>query len=517
MKNAIGYARISTTDQSNFSISGQQEYIVTHCQRSDINLLDIFTDGGQSAKNFDRANWKELQVYIKKNFKNVDYLIVSKYDRFSRNVAEALKMIDDLEKKYNIKVISVMEPIALHPDSPYYFQFRTQMLLGADVELRVIRDRTRFGMVSAAKNGRYVSSAPVGYKNERDAQNKPIITVFEPKADLIREVFNLYLSGMPLAEIKQTMKAPLNLKGNSAIRRILTNHVYAGLIRVPSYYDEPEKFVKGIHEGIISENDFYRVQNMLNNKVQVHTIYNEEVPLRGVVKCHCGKMLTAGNSKGKSKHYWYYKCPEHLHNLSGNRMHSQIVEILESLKLLPDYIQRLKSKVQNNLKSKQKEAINTKASKILDLKRVEERIESLQLKYISGDFDVVEYKKWQAKLKTEKSAIEQTISSLQVADTTLLDFVFSKISSLSELYQSANIFRKQSLLKILFGENLCYENGVYRTPYIMPLFIHKSLVLKEKRLLELQETALFSGLTPASAPYGISIELKKLAEWLKAA
>ena len=56
MKKAIGYVRISTEDQSNFSIDGQQKLIAEYCTKKGIELLNMFTDEGQSAKNFDRLD-----------------------------------------------------------------------------------------------------------------------------------------------------------------------------------------------------------------------------------------------------------------------------------------------------------------------------------------------------------------------------------------------------------------------------------------------------------------------------
>lgn len=58
MKKAIGYARISDDDQSRWSTGGQQTLIRDHCSKEKIELTAIFTDEGESAKNFDRANWK---------------------------------------------------------------------------------------------------------------------------------------------------------------------------------------------------------------------------------------------------------------------------------------------------------------------------------------------------------------------------------------------------------------------------------------------------------------------------
>jgi len=517
MKTAIGYARISTTDQSNFSIPGQQEYITNHCRREGIELLDIFCDKGQSAKTFDRANWKELESYVKKNYKTVDYLVVAKYDRFSRNLAEALNTIDRLEKKYKIRIISVMEPIALHPDSPYYFQFRTQMLLGADVELRVIRDRTRFGMVSAAKSGRYVACAPTGYKNTRDSADKPIIVIDEEKAPLIQRVFSLYASGMPLAEIKKEMTGTaLKLKGNSALPRILTNPVYAGLIRVPAYYDDPERITKGIHASIISEGIYYQVQDMLFGRRQVHTSFNDEVPLRGLLRCECGRMITAGNSKGRNRNYWYYRCPVHMKNLSGDKLHKQLRDILKELSLPPEAIADLKDKIFKTSRNRMKSGIQKRENTTKDLTKVQEQIDSLELKYITNQIDAETYRKWKPKLQVQAANLETAIAETKGADLGKITRALDKLQDLHGLYESASVFRRQSFLRLLFGDELSYSENIYRTNYMLPLFLHKAMILKEKQLLSIDNNCSIFGVTPVSAPGGSTSQLLKIAEWLAA-
>lgn len=89
MKKAIAYIRISTKDQSNFSLTGQEQYIRDFATKQGYEILALFTDDGQSAKNFDRPDWKLLQQFCKDNQHQVDALIVAKYDRFSRNLKAA--------------------------------------------------------------------------------------------------------------------------------------------------------------------------------------------------------------------------------------------------------------------------------------------------------------------------------------------------------------------------------------------------------------------------------------------
>ena len=97
---------------------------------------------------------------------------------------------------------------------------------------------------------------------------------------------------------KQSKPEGLNRGGNSTIRRILNNPTYVGMIKVPSYYDEPERLIDGNHQPIIDNSTWWSVQLKLSGK-QNNRHSNEEVPLRGSLHCHCGRYLTAGNRKGK--------------------------------------------------------------------------------------------------------------------------------------------------------------------------------------------------------------------------
>lgn len=51
--------------------------------------------------------------------------------------------------------------------------------------------------------------------------------------------------------------------GNSAINRILINPLYAGLVRVTAGVNSPEKLVKGLHEKMVAESQYYRAQELL--------------------------------------------------------------------------------------------------------------------------------------------------------------------------------------------------------------------------------------------------------------
>lgn len=69
----------------------------------------------------------------------------------------------------------------------------------------------------------------------------------------------------------------------------------------------------------------------------------------------------------------------------------------------------------------------------------------------------------------------------------ILNNNIEKCTDLNYVYQLAALPEKQQLLNKVFDRKLYYFQGVYRTPWIMPLFAHNSLILKEKNLLDIQK------------------------------
>ena len=97
-KNAILYRRVSTSNQKEFgnSLNAQQSSLRDFCSKHSVNIVKEFQED-YSAKNFNRPEWKKLNDFAKKNKRDIDYLLVVDWDRFSRNVFEALGVINDFK------------------------------------------------------------------------------------------------------------------------------------------------------------------------------------------------------------------------------------------------------------------------------------------------------------------------------------------------------------------------------------------------------------------------------------
>ena len=90
MKNVILYVRVSTDEQADkgYSLRDQEAKLLQYCKELNYRVIDIYRED-YSAKTFKRPEFKKLLAYCKSNKKQVDELLLVKWDRFSRNTAES--------------------------------------------------------------------------------------------------------------------------------------------------------------------------------------------------------------------------------------------------------------------------------------------------------------------------------------------------------------------------------------------------------------------------------------------
>lgn len=481
MKTALSYARISTDEQSNFSIEGQLRANEDYAKKHGIQVVESFIDDGYSAATFNRPEWKRLEKILSDGKVKVDFLIVHKYDRLIRNVMEAFVLIDKLEQKWNIRLVSVAENFSIDPHSPFFFKMRADLFVNAEFERRVISDRTKFGVWVAKSNGRFLGVAPYGYRNARDERNKPIIVVNDTEAEIVVQVFEDYATGLDIVDVLTRAKeAGFTRKGNIVIQRMLANPVYVGRVLVPKYKDEAEKLVEGIHQPIVDLDLWRRVEaRRLGKRKPIVKAKNDEFPLRGVVLCQsCQSPMTGANSKGKNKWYGYYKCNTCKgENHSVSRSHEELTQVLRSLSIEGPELDRMIEQSRKALKVKLNESTQTISKIESDISTLGSKIESLELKYIENKVDHEMYSKWMSEFRRELNLKRVQLSNLERVDEKAYDIFEmnrTKLGRLDEVWKGSSVSDKQMLVRLLFPQGLEKSNTGYRTPKVNSLFSYKA-------------------------------------------
>lgn len=506
-KRAYQYIRISQEDQSNFSITGQKRFNESFAARIDCEIIKTFIDDGRSAKDFNRPQWRLLEKEIYKNRHHIDYLIISKYDRLIRNVREGLVFLEKIENKWGVKVVSAMEDYYSHPDDPMFVRDRTQRLLDAEVERLRISDRVKFGNWQAANEGRYPHKAPFGYRNERDDRNKPILVLDQDRAEIIRFIFDSFIQGVPLSIIRTKARSMgFTLQGRSAIQRILSNPVYAGLIEVKPYRSEKARNIKGMHDPVVDERTFYLAQSMIQmNEQGPKVVASDDLPLRGVIGCiQCGSIYTGGRSRGRSKYYHYYRCPECSKvNIGADKIHAMVEGVLSDMAIPQKYLSYIrlqsKSRIEQIEKSRKSEEVVLKRK----IDELNQKIDSVTEKFISDQIDQKSYDKFRAKYEREKASLESQIrpkewSSFKIND--FIDDLMPIISDLAGFFKALSTPGKQLFFSSLFGHGSKVSQSLFEPHFIHPVFRSNDLNIKGLRIQKTPEIDHYLGGNYISAP-----------------
>ncbi|WP_042720310.1 recombinase family protein, partial [Flavobacterium sp. B17] len=121
---------------------------------------------------------------------------------------------------------------------------------------------TYYGMRRAKKEGRLMGRAPYGYVNRITENGKKYVTPKEPEASNMQWAFNEMSKGVYSAS--QIMDMMNRKEGKSvkisAFLTSLRNTAYCGKIYVEQFNEEEAHFVTSIHEPLISEELFEKVQ-----------------------------------------------------------------------------------------------------------------------------------------------------------------------------------------------------------------------------------------------------------------
>ncbi|MFC5683183.1 recombinase family protein [Flavobacterium sp. MAHUQ-51] len=490
MKRAIRYLRFSQLGQSNGSIERQELYTDQWLKFNNVELVDTFIDRGRSAKTFDRPDFIKLQEFISKHFKSVDYLLVDQMDRFSRDAGEAMSMVKTLQRKYNIQVVSVTEGITFDYDTPgSFFRAGLQLLLAEEDNInRSIK--IRGGLYTArAKEGRYIGiKPPFGYVKLGEGKERKLV-IDETEAKIVKFIYDAFLHDTPLYIIKEKARAlGFPKRGNTAVERILSNPVYAGMLQVQGYKEYPGGIFPAIHEAIIDTATWQLVQSKMKKPEKIRTVLDEDLPLRGILKCHCGNYLTGAPSRSKSgKYFHYYKCKFSKHNnISAIKAHKQLLEIWELMSLPKNRLLEIKQSTNKAIEENLKVSKNKIIEKKLILEETQQKMFSVEEKWIKNEISKDTYDRWYSSYSNTifscKSAIER-LGKFESNAYTILQKNLDMLGDMKNIYLRADIIQKREFVKLVFDSNLYYQDGIYRTPTMIDSLSHNHLIMNEKWLL----------------------------------
>lgn len=465
-------ARVSSDEQAKgFSLDIQKNKLQDYCKREEIAVKHILRED-HSAKNFDRPEWKRLREILSQSNHGVNLLLITSWDRFSRNLHEALIEIEWLRSK-GVSVMAIDQPIDMSVPENKLMLAIYLTVPEVDNDRRSIKIRE--GMRAALIAGRWCRPAPKGYRNTRDENNRPII-VPSDIAKWIEYAYEQIMEGWTQADILRVFKenkVPIKRNGLSILLR---NPIYIGKIIVPKQGDEAERIIDGLHDAIIDEELYFKVQEELSKRKQTPVVSKykpkELFPHRGMLMCSkCGKKVTASFSRSKSgKRHGYYHCNScRKERHPAGKVHGAIESIMDQLSFSKGVKDLYDSLLQLALGSSKEKDQKEKTRLVNEIAKTESRLIKLQDLLLDEAITADDYAEMKSRTQSELRKLQSKLGRLEESGEDISSKLGQSVhilKNMSNTFKVATNPQKIEILRAIFPETLQFDGTKCRTPRI---------------------------------------------------
>lgn len=404
------YPRMSTEDQSRFgfSLDEQEESLKRLCEYKGYKIYKVYREEGVSAKSMNRPKFQEMIQDMKDG--KINKILVYKLDRLTRSIQD-LETICKLLEEYKCDLESECEEINTSTPTGVFFMRMTTIL--AQLEIERTSERTKFGLMGAAKKGHFSGKAPIGYRKI----NKELV-IDEVESEVVKDIFKSYLSGLSVCTITKQLNEKNALNRNwrtTTIDRMLSNYIYAGNYQHRKRIQNEETILlEDVCPAIIDKHDFELVQKQKEKNLKNYTRKYTYVYMQKIVCSKCNKIMGGSSTTSKNKPTQiYYRC-----NCCNTRINEKKIEqpLMLFLNDMLDYYLL----IDNNYKSFFNEDLT------IEIKRYEKILKDLNTKlqriknaYLNSDIEQDDFIDEEKSIKLQIEETKIKLNNLNNADENL--------------------------------------------------------------------------------------------------
>lgn len=293
-KRVAAYARVSDgKDAMLHSLSAQISYYSEYIQRNpDWIFVSVYADEAMTGTKDDRPEFQEMLTKCKLGL--IDMVITKSISRLARNTVTVLESVRAMRE---LGVDIYFEEQNIHSLSDDGEFLLTILASYAQEESRSCSENCRWHIRKQFAEGKPTGGNLLGYK-----QVNGVFTVIPEEAELVRQIFDDYLSGMGFTAIEKKLRSEGVKFTKSAISALLRNEKYIGDLRlqktltldhiskkqIKNTGQMPQYYVRDAHEGIISREQFAAVQKEIKRRSEFFGTKPERpksYPFTGKIKC----------------------------------------------------------------------------------------------------------------------------------------------------------------------------------------------------------------------------------------
>ncbi len=323
------YPRVSTEDQSRFghSLDEQEDRLKKLCEFKGYEIYKVYREEGVSAKNTNRPKFKEMIQDMKD--RKINKIIVYKLDRLTRSIKD-LETICTLLEEYHCDLASVAEEINTGNANGRFF-IRMLTIL-AQLEIERTSERTKFGLVGAARKGHVSGAPPLGYKKKEKSKK---LIIDELEADVVKRIFSMYLEGKSVCSICDEFNKEniLNRKWvTTTVDKILSNKIYIGSIEHGKRKKDNVQIFEDVVPPIIDKTSFEMVQKRKEKNLKNYHRKRTYIFMQKILCPKCHKIMGGESSTSHTgeKHI-YYKCNCCKKRISEKKIEKELIKFLNDM------------------------------------------------------------------------------------------------------------------------------------------------------------------------------------------
>ena len=499
------YCRLSRDDEltgESNSIKNQKSILSKYAQDNNFQNIQFFVDDGYSGTTFTRPAFMEMMELAESG--KIGTIIVKDHSRLGRNRLVVGQLLEEDFVRLNIRYIAIMDNIdsskGLNDFLPIQDWFNEMHAKNTSQKVRAVLKNKGEAGIPLAHN------VPYGYKKDENDNTKWVVD--EPAAEVVKEIYNLFVQGNGTTQIANILSkrkiltpaeyfASIGLKTSTrlpsiknrwngrTVATILERQEYIGdtvnfRYTIRSYKDKTKvnlpkeewKIFKNTHEPIVDEYTWNIAQQLRNNRKKP-TRSGKKSIFSGLLFCNeCGKKMYFRSPVTDLKSKEHYRCSSYKYYTDSCTSHYITDEVLQDIVLenvqrvisyMKDYEdlfvqEQLTKSTQDELKkiAKNKKELEKAKNRIIEIDNlfrhiyednVSGKISDDRFRNLSFNYD-----KEQKELKIKIEQLAKDIDNTEKKETDLTQFI-SNVKKYTEITELTPEILNELIEKILIHQS----------------------------------------------------------------
>ena len=496
------YCRLSRDDElagESNSITNQKSILSKYAKDNNFQNIKFFVDDGYSGTTFTRPAFMEIMELAEQG--KIGTIIVKDHSRLGRNRLIVGQLLEEDFVRLNIRYIAIMDNIdsskGLNDFLPIQDWFNEMHAKNTSQKVRAVLKNKGESGISLANN------VPYGYKKDENDKTKWLVD--EISAEVVKEIFNLFIQGHGTFEIARILRerkiltpseynASISKNSNTqeyhykwcgtTVAGILDRQEYIGdtvnfKCTTRSYKDktrvnlpkEDRKIFKNTHEPIIDEYTWNIAKQLRNNRKKRAKSGKKSI-FSGLLFCYdCSKKMYFQSPVVDIRNKDHYRCSSYKHDTSACSSHYISDDALQNIVLeniqrvisyMKDYEdlfiqEQLAKSTQDELKqiSKNKKELEKAKNRVIEIDNlfmhiyednVSGKITDDRFRNLSFNYD-----KEQQELKTKIEQLSKDIENTEKKDTDITQFI-SNVKKYTEITELSSEILNELIEKIVIHQ-----------------------------------------------------------------